>query len=199
MLELLTRGISESPVVRAARGATTMQKFAAMHESPAMKVARGETTMQKLAAVNDSPVMRTVRGDATWRRLTQGEPTLLAALRQPSVAQRLNQVFADMQAARVDQALLLARATYEDTLRTAATGRMRVDESSPYEELLRDAEQMVAAAFERVDLDGEAELSDARAAVQADLAEAVAAEPPQFKDGVMVEVSGLEQTNMLLE
>jgi hypothetical protein len=63
MLRLLTQGLSDSPVLRAAQGATTMQR---------------------LAAVNDSPVMRAARVDATWSGVVSGEPALAKTLRQPS-------------------------------------------------------------------------------------------------------------------
>lgn len=200
MLQLVTRGLDYSPAYRAARGMTTIQRMAQMQDSPMLKLARGETVMQRFTEIEHSPVMRAVRGDATWNMLTRGEPAVLAALRQPTLAQRLSQVLADAEAARMDQALLLARATYEDVLYSAAGEGL--ESTAPFgdesESLLDDAEQHVAAALQELDVDGRAAVDEAVDAARSDLSAALSSASPPPEGVVMVSVAEQEETNRLL-
>ena len=200
MLQLVTRGLDYSPGYRAARGMTTMQRLAQMQDSPMLKLARGESVMQRFTEIEQSPVMRAVRGDATWNMLTRGEPAVLAALRQPTLAQRLNQVVADADAARMDQALLLARATYEDVLYGAAGEGLEspAQVGDEYESLLDDAEQHVAAALQELDVDGRAAVDQAVDAARSDLSAALSSASPPPEGVVMVSVAEQQETNRLL-
>jgi hypothetical protein len=58
LLQLVTRGLDDSPAYRAAKGMTTMQRVAEMQDSPILKLARGETVMQRFTEIQESPVMR---------------------------------------------------------------------------------------------------------------------------------------------
>jgi hypothetical protein len=195
LLRLVTRGLDDSPAYRAAKGVTTIQRVAEMQDSPIFKLARSETVMQRFAEIQQSPVMRAVRGDATWNMLTRGEPALLAALRQPSLAERLSQVVADAETARLDEALLLARATYLDVLYSAAgDGLEAPPDSSDYEGLLDDAERQVAAALQDFEVDGRAAVDE----VRSDLSTVLSSDGRPPEGVVLVSVAEQQETNQLL-